>query len=128
MFKFFNKKRQDLLNQNQIMKYLKYAFGEIVLLMLGILFALQVNNWNEYRKDRDKEQLILKELHVDFSDNLTRFYRVKEDQVRTLNNGKIVFRNLKRLQDPKSQDSIRQHAMGMFGGYPYRAECCEHGQ
>ena len=50
MIKFFRKIRQNLLMENKTGKYFKYAIGEIVLVMIGILLALQVNNWNEQRK------------------------------------------------------------------------------
>ncbi|WP_273567361.1 DUF6090 family protein [Maribacter halichondriae] len=49
MIKFFRKIRQRLLTENKFSKYLLYAIGEIVLVMIGILLALQVNNWNENR-------------------------------------------------------------------------------
>ena len=51
-------------------KYLKYAIGEILLVMIGILLALQVNNWNQNRKDRIEEQLLLKQLQTEFKSNL----------------------------------------------------------
>jgi hypothetical protein len=51
MIKFFRKIRYDLMDKNKTGKYLKYAFGEIVLVMIGILLALSINNWNENRKD-----------------------------------------------------------------------------
>ena len=50
MIKFFRKIRQNLLMENKTGKYFKYAIGEIILVMIGILLALQVNNWNENRK------------------------------------------------------------------------------
>ena len=50
MIKFFRKIRYDLMGKNQTGKYLKYAIGEILLVMIGILLALQVNNWNNNRK------------------------------------------------------------------------------
>lgn len=49
MFKFFRKIRQRLLIENRFSKYLLYAIGEIILVVIGILIALQVNNWNEER-------------------------------------------------------------------------------
>jgi hypothetical protein len=52
MIKFFRKIRQQLLTENKFSKYLLYAIGEIVLVVIGILIALQINNWNEERKDR----------------------------------------------------------------------------
>jgi hypothetical protein len=53
--KVFNKNRQEQILEKQFANYLKYAAGEIVLLVIGILLALQVNNWNEDRVDRIKE-------------------------------------------------------------------------
>lgn len=52
MIKFFRKIRQRLLTENKFSKYLLYAIGEITLVMIGILLALQVNNWNENRKSK----------------------------------------------------------------------------
>jgi hypothetical protein len=49
MIKFFRQLRQKLLTENKISKYLLYAFGEIVLVVIGILIALQINNWNDGR-------------------------------------------------------------------------------
>jgi hypothetical protein len=66
MIKLFRNIRQTLIMENKTSKYLKYAIGEIVLVVLGILIALQVNNWNEQRKTRLEEIKILK----DFQENL----------------------------------------------------------
>jgi hypothetical protein len=65
MFKFFRKIRKNLINENKTSKYLKYAFGEIILVVLGILIALQINNWNEDRKDRILEKEYLTRLQED---------------------------------------------------------------
>ena len=62
MIKFFRKIRYNLMEKNKTGKYLKYAIGEIVLVMVGILLALQVNNWNENRKDNLKEVANLQSL------------------------------------------------------------------
>jgi len=53
MIKFFRKIRQNLLMENKTGKYFKYAFGEIILVVIGILIALQINNWNETRKQKE---------------------------------------------------------------------------
>ena len=62
MIKFFRKIRYELMSSGKASKYLKYAIGEILLVMIGILLALQVNNWNESRLERKEEIEILKEV------------------------------------------------------------------
>jgi hypothetical protein len=62
MIKFFRKIRQKMLMENKFSKYLLYAIGEIILVVIGILIALQINNWNENRKDSIEERAILESL------------------------------------------------------------------
>jgi len=62
MPRIFNAIRQKLLSQNRITRYLLYAVGEILLVMIGILLAVQVNTWNEDRKRTSHEHKVLKEL------------------------------------------------------------------
>lgn len=59
MLKFFRHIRQRLLNENKFSKYLLYAIGEIVLVVIGILIALQINNWNEARKEKHLEKQLI---------------------------------------------------------------------
>lgn len=59
MLSFFRKIRQKLLSQNRVTQYLAYAIGEIILVVIGILIALQVNNWNENRKNGEIEHKVL---------------------------------------------------------------------
>ncbi len=70
MIKFFRKIRQKLVNENRFSKYLLYAIGEIVLVVIGILIALQINNWNSYKNDRLKEEQLLINLKQEFKTNL----------------------------------------------------------
>ena len=65
MIKFFRHIRKSLLEQNKMGKYFKYAIGEILLVVIGILIALQINNWNEYRKERIEESVYLRNLRDD---------------------------------------------------------------
>ncbi len=65
MIKFFRKIRQQLLSEGKTGKYLKYAIGEIFLVVIGILIALQINNWNENRKQQIKLQQIYHEILAD---------------------------------------------------------------
>ena len=66
MIKFFRKIRKELLNEGKTTKYLKYAIGEVILVVIGILIALSVNNWNEIRKQRIEEIGLLRNLKTDF--------------------------------------------------------------
>ena len=62
MIKFFRKIRQSLLSENKISKYLLYAIGEILLVVIGILIALSINNWNQERKNKEKILAIFEEI------------------------------------------------------------------
>lgn len=70
MIKFFRKIRQQLLTENKISKYLVYASGEIFLVMVGIILALQVNTWNENRKESNTELDILTGIKNDLNDDI----------------------------------------------------------
>ena len=70
MIKFFRNIRHSLINQNKMGKYLKYAIGEIILVMIGILLALQVNNWNTKRLLKSKEQVYLQQIRISLNDDL----------------------------------------------------------
>lgn len=63
MILFFRKLRQRFLAQSQVTRYLAYAIGEIVLVVVGILIALQVNNWNEDRQKQIRFEFGLKQLY-----------------------------------------------------------------
>lgn len=88
MLRFFRNIRQKLIEQENVRKYIWYALGEILLVMIGILLALQVNNWNEERKMREWESFYLKELKVDFERNRTeaeRLVQFSKNQVASIN-------------------------------------------
>ena len=70
MIKFFRHIRQRLLSENKFSKYLLYAIGEIILVVIGILIALQINTWNETKKNAQQEQLILTQLLAEYESNL----------------------------------------------------------
>ena len=69
MIKFFRHIRKSLLMENKTGKYFKYAIGEIVLVVIGILIALQINNWNENRINTVEEKTILIALQMEISEN-----------------------------------------------------------
>jgi len=69
MIKFFRHIRKNLLMENKTSKYFKYAIGEIVLVVIGILIALQINNWNENKKERKLQKKVLTELLSSLENN-----------------------------------------------------------
>ncbi|MEB2786808.1 DUF6090 family protein [Algoriphagus persicinus] len=75
MIKFFRKIRQRLLTENKFSNYLIYAIGEIVLVVIGILIALSINNWNESLKNKKLETSYLKRIYKDLDNDLLQFER-----------------------------------------------------
>ncbi len=73
MISFFRKIRQSLLTQNRVTRYLVYAIGEIFLVVIGILIALQINNTNENYKAKQAERGVLKNLVQDLRADSTSF-------------------------------------------------------
>jgi len=65
MIKFFRNRRQNLIMENKTGKYLKYAIGEIILVVIGILIALQINNWNETQKHNKSRKTYTETLITD---------------------------------------------------------------
>jgi len=94
MIKFFRKIRQKLLAENRFSKYLLYAIGEIILVMIGILLALQVNNWNEEKKSKANEVKLLKELRKDVAFSVKEFDTVMHYNRRTVNYLKTIQKHL----------------------------------
>ena len=72
MIKFFRKIRQRSLTENRFSKYLLYAIGEIILVVIGILIALQINNNNNYNAQRSLEREYLMSLQTEFEINLNK--------------------------------------------------------
>ncbi len=97
MIKFFRKIRQRLLTENKFSKYLLYAFGEIVLIIIGIFFALQLQNWNETRKQEAQFKNTLEQLYTTikydteiFSEHSKIFENDIESVEELLNNGDSI--------------------------------------
>jgi len=102
MIKFFRPIRHNLLMENKTSKYLKYAIGEILLVMVGILLALQVNNWNENRKSHLNEVKLVKQLIDDArADSIFFESRIIHQQIRD-----TLFSNLINLSNNITVDSI----------------------
>ncbi|MAV78841.1 MAG: hypothetical protein CMC22_01180 [Flavobacteriaceae bacterium] len=88
--RFFRFKKLVSLNTG---KYLKYAVGEVILVVIGILIALQVNNWNEYRKEKVVEKKILLSLHNEISNNLESLEVVIDGKNKIINVNEYIINN-----------------------------------
>ena len=70
MLKFFRSIRRRLLDSGRLRKYLVYALGEIILVVIGILIALQINNWNEDRKNQQTQFKYLMDIKNELAQNV----------------------------------------------------------
>jgi len=95
MIKFFRKIRQRLLTENKFSKYIIYAVGEIVLVIIGILLALQINNGNSERIEKktfeSNLQFVIEDLEQDKTDLLT----LKKERQRVINKTDFILRAVK---------------------------------
>jgi hypothetical protein len=86
MIKFFRKIRQKMLTENKFSNYVLYAIGEIVLVVIGILIALSINNWNENRKNKLTESEYYCKLLADFEldrQNIAVLYKESQHKIAT---------------------------------------------
>ncbi len=70
MLKFFSKIRHRLINEGNLKRYLLYAIGEVLLVVIGILIALQINNWNEQQREETKARSFLIKLKEDIASDI----------------------------------------------------------
>jgi hypothetical protein len=115
MLSIFRKFRQKMLPQNQVPKYLIYAVGEIILVVIGILIALQINNTNESTKLRTKEVILLQEMKSNLQSDLSDLnYNIQGNKERLFSNQVI----LAALQEKRPyHDSLRTHFGNILGNF-----------
>jgi len=106
MTRIFRNIRQKLAAENKVMAYLRYAIGEILLVVIGILIALQVNNWNERRKDRKEEQVLLQNLKEEFTKNLDQLHSDHAINMGGLEAAHYFLENNMQLKTPRQIDSL----------------------
>ncbi len=94
MLKFFRRIRQNLLSENKFSKYLLYAIGEIILVVIGILIALQINNWNEEQKLLSNEKETIASLKLEFQKNLVELDAHIKDTKAIINAGKVLLNHI----------------------------------
>lgn len=118
MINFFRKIRKKLAADNKPLKYLRYAIGEIVLVVIGILIALQINAWSQFRNDRILEKKILKDLREELLKNQD---KVNEAMVRK----EALYRPLADYIDRMAEDQVAYddfieiHRKDFFSGRIY---------
>ncbi len=112
MFSLFKRFRNDLIRQGNLKTYLKYAIGEILLVMVGILLALQVNTWNERRIQGSEEVKLLRELRSDLEQSRVDIKWDQEIYQRSLRANQIL---LKQVEDKLPyHDSLNAHFYNML--------------
>jgi hypothetical protein len=117
MIKFFRKIRQNLFSETpssdragKFSKYLLYAIGEIILVVIGILIALQINNSNNYKEQRKTEQEYLISLQTEFKSNLEKLnVSIYENEVR-----KNALENLLTLFDFSVLDTVSNKSISLM--------------
>jgi len=106
MIKFFRKIRRRLLTENNFSKYLLYGIGEIILVVIGILIALALNNLNELRKNELKVDAIFEDILLELSSdvekttNLMRFYEKKDSIIYVVLNDSLTFEDYENNKIP----------------------------
>lgn len=90
MLRFFRQIRQGLLTDSKLGKYLLYAIGEILLVVIGILIALQVNTWNEERKERALERKVLQQIYHSIQQDTSNLSREYRNFQRTLDAAQLI--------------------------------------
>ncbi|MFC5046063.1 DUF6090 family protein [Aquimarina hainanensis] len=114
MIKFFRNIRQNSLSEGKTVKYLKYAIGEIILVVIGILIALQINNWNQNEQLKKDELKILKSIQESIKINIVEFNQILTAQIQR--NGslqEVIFIKVSDLQlsylDSLITTNVRNH-------------------
>jgi capsule polysaccharide export protein KpsC/LpsZ len=106
MIKFFRKIRYNLMEQSKTGKYFKYAIGEIILVVIGILIALSINNWNEGRKEVIKERQLLNNLQGEFKDNLQDLDSIAIEVNKVISSLEKVFDQFSQSNSDTPKDSL----------------------
>ena len=118
MIKLFRNIRKKLAEQNKVVPYLRYAIGEIALVMIGILLALQVNNWNEKRKQKLQEHKILVSLYSDFKESKNRLLESMDQQRNVVRKSSELIKIYEGKKPRPINDSIKNYIIyGAYGWY-----------
>lgn len=95
MINFFRKTRKQLAAENKVVKYLRYSIGEIILVVIGILIALSINNWNEARKQEHLKQRLYIELYESIKSDTVDYNSDLKDLSSVVLNTKLLKEKIK---------------------------------
>ena len=107
MLKFFRRIRHKLLDEGNLNRYMLYAIGEILLVVVGILIALQLNNWNEERNAKNFEKKLLTEIHYTLTNDLGQWNRGIQKTERIIESLNILSNHME--NDLMYHDSLDIH-------------------
>jgi hypothetical protein len=116
MINFFRKNRQSVLNEGKTSKYFKYATGEVVLVMIGILLALQVNEWNNERNRKKAEQVAIEQLITDLSQSQ---HELEDEEFYNLREAREYSKVLRAFWKTELPDDIQKYVRSGVGGSVY---------
>ena len=112
MIKFFRKIRHKLLTEKKVSQYLLYSIGEIALVMIGILLALQVSNWNKDRIYNKERKYLISELLTEFENNLEHLKSVSSNNQKYISNGDSILKLLPSLDFPGDEKKLSEMIAG----------------
>jgi hypothetical protein len=113
MIHFFRNIRRSLLAEGRIGKYIPYAIGEIFLVVVGILIAIQINNWNESRKQKIAEKEVLRDIVIGIEDNIGYLnFSINYNQT-GIESGELILNHLD--NNYPYHDSLDMHFSQAFG-------------
>ena len=107
MFRFFSSIRQKLVDGGHLGKYITYALGEILLIVIGILIALKINDWNNEIENTEKQNYYLSEIKDSLNDDLNSIATTREFNV----NKRVILNNILKLFD---KDLSNQQRLTIF--------------
>ena len=116
MINFFRKIRKQLADDNKPLKYMRYAVGEIVLVVIGILIALQINNWNEEQKTQQRLTDFLTEIQNNLSNDILEANNIIDNYI----NKDSILRNIKYNKVNYTLDNILEHGQSFL--FIYKSE------
>ncbi|WP_166959333.1 DUF6090 family protein [Yeosuana marina] len=111
MIKFYRTKRYNFLKKNKLGKFLSYAIGEIILVVIGILIAININNWNEERKRREQEHKIILSLKSEFLESKELLLSTMKEQKNDLIRSDVLIQIYEGEKPLPKNDSIKKLIM-----------------